>query len=133
MKMPLAKGHKSTYPQKPLCPICKKARVFEPHSFAVVAGGALLMDRKRRNSRMNDALDGFLDLVWHGAHDSGKGVNQKTYAVVPIVDAARGGQFEIYVCSLRCLRRLFSEWVDSLEGAVNASKHKKRKRKTSVG
>jgi hypothetical protein len=91
------------------------------------------MDRKRRNSRMNDALDGFLDLEWHGAHDSGKGVNQKTYAVVPIVDAARGGQFDIYVCSLGCLRRLFSEWVDYLESAVKASKRKQRKRKTSVG
>lgn len=91
------------------------------------------MDRKRRNSRMNDALDGFLDLAWHGAHDSGKGVNKKTYAVVPIVDAARGGQFDIYVCSLGCLRRLFSEWVDYLESAVKASKRQQRKQKTNVG
>ncbi len=91
------------------------------------------MDRKRRNSRMSDALEGFLDLEWHGAHDNGKGVNKEIYAVVPIVDAARGGQFDIYVCSLGCLRKLFTEWVDYLESVVKASKRQQRKPKKSVG
>jgi hypothetical protein len=90
------------------------------------------MDRKRRNSRVNDALEGFFDITWHGAHDGGKGVNQKAYAVVPIVDATRGGQFDIYVCSFGCLRRLFKEWVDYLESAVKASKRQQRKPKTNV-
>ena len=128
MKLPLVKGRQLFCPRRPLCPVCKKSKILEPHSFAVLTGGALIMDRRRRNGRMDDALDGFLDLVWHGSHDGGEGIHPETSARVTIADSVRGGQFDIYVCSTRCLRKLFDEWVDRLEDALKTAKRDQRKR-----
>jgi hypothetical protein len=112
---PLIEGSASSYPSKALCPACRKGKVFEPNSFVVMSGGALLMNRRRRSGGPDASLDGFLDLVWHGAHDCGLGEHREVFFSMPIVKEVRGGQFDLYFCSTRCLRRFLSMLVDALE------------------
>ncbi len=50
LKLPIVKGKSSHWPKKPLCPICGKNKVFEPHSMAILAAGAMLMDRAKDNA-----------------------------------------------------------------------------------
>ncbi len=51
----------------------------EPHSFAMLGGGTLLMNRKNNSGGSDDQMDGFLYMTFHGAHESGlgkeKGIN----------------------------------------------------------
>ena len=115
LKFPMLKGKNTSWPTKPLCPICGKRKVWDPHSMAILAAGALLVDRKKKWGRASDKLDGFLHLMWHGAHDGGKGRNKEIGCVVDIVQDVVGGQADLYFCSTRCLRRFFSACVDELE------------------
>jgi len=91
---------------------------------AVLTGGALFMDRKRRNGAMHNQMDGFLDILWHGAHDNGEGDDRDIATSVYLANDCRGGQFEIYFCSTACLRAFLNAWVDALESKVG----KQRKR-----
>ena len=61
---------------------------------------------------MFDASDavGFLSLVWHD--------DTIASAYLPIVDDARGGQFEMYYCSTECLRAFLVGCVDELEARM---------------
>ena len=122
MKLPLAWKRQTCFPRRPVCPVCRKAKVFEPHSFAVLSAGALLMDRRSRTGAPSDKLDGFFHLYWHGAHDGGEGQNREISLGLPIADDARGGQFEVYVCSTRCLRKLLASFVDELEEAMRRAR-----------
>src|SRR5215510_4409415 len=94
LALPLVRGERGAYPQKPLCPICRRNKVFEPHSFAVLAAGAL-MEVRRGNSVLDDRLRGFLSLTWHGAHDGGSGRDPEAYIDLPIADDVSGGQAEL--------------------------------------
>jgi hypothetical protein len=116
MKFPLLKG-KSKYPTKNNCAWCKRSKVCEPHSFAVLDGGALLINRRTGDGGPDDRLDGFFDLTWHGAHkdEGGKGEYSDIIARVGIAKDVRGGQFEIYFCSTKCLREFLNHAVDKLE------------------
>lgn len=82
---------------------------------AILNGGALLMNDERTGGGMDGRLDGFLSLIWHGAHDGGTGEHRETGADVRIADNCKGGQFEIYFCSTRCLRAYLNHCVDLLE------------------
>jgi len=73
MKLPTVNCHTNYHPKQALCPWCRKNKVLEPHSFAVLSGNALLMDRKEDCGSADANTDGFLHLLWHGAHDNGKG------------------------------------------------------------
>jgi hypothetical protein len=61
---------------------------------------------------------GFLNLTWEKLVDP-SGDNDFYLATLPIAFDVQGGQFSIRVCSLDCLRSLFSSWVDALEREVN--------------
>ena len=104
------------------CAQCGLRRVLEPHSFVHINGGALLMDRTRRSGWPDERMDGFLHLTWHGAHDGGRGVNRDVYVVSPIVEDERGGQFEFYFCSIRCLRRFLNDAIDRLVAQVKLTR-----------
>jgi hypothetical protein len=101
-----------------LCPWCKKNKVFEPHSFAVLSGGAMLMDKTRENGGPDDRLDAFLSLSWHGAHDNGKGNYRDINEMTEIARDVRGGQFDIYFCSTKCLRAYLNYCIDKLEKKI---------------
>lgn len=118
MKLPLVRGDKNSFPRKAVCPQCKKRKVFEPHSMAILGGGALLLDRNRENSIHTDSLEGFLYLAWHGAHDAGVGEDRDIGVRVELAKDVRGGQFDLYFCSTVCVRAFFNSWVDALEKAV---------------
>jgi hypothetical protein len=94
--------------------------VFEPHSFAVLSGGA------------EDGVAGYLDLTWHGAHDEGQGRGRDLYVSVDVVRASRDGAFELYFCSTRCLRRFLAACVDRLEERMKrqAAEYAAARRKT---
>ena len=96
LKLPVVKGKPDHWPNRPLCPICGKNKVFEPHSMALVSAGALLMDRAKDSGGPADDLDGFLELHWHGARDTGQGKDRDIYCVVDVVRDAFGGQADVF-------------------------------------
>ncbi len=118
MKLPLVMGKNTDYPRTARCPQCKKRKVFEPHSMVILGGGALLLDRKRENSRESNALSGFLELIWHGAHDHGIGDDRDLFTTLTLVDDAIGGQFSLAFCSTACLRAFLNSLVNELEKRI---------------
>ena len=78
----------------------------------------MLMDRADNSGGPSDALDGFLDLTWHGAHDGGSGPDRDIHLAVPLADRVKGGQFEFYFCSTTCLRAFLNAAVDELENRI---------------
>ena len=124
MKLPTLKGCTSFYPKKALCPWCKKNKVLEPHSFAILGGGALLMDRKCDSGGPDDSMDGFLHMSWHGAHDGGIGKDKGIGAMIEIARDVRGGQFDLYFCSTKCVRSYLNFCVDELERKLSVERSK---------
>lgn len=128
MKFPALKG-KPVWPAKPVYPWCKKNKVMEPHSMAILAGGAMrVIDRKKKSATIADDCIGFLDVVWHGAHGGGNGSDREICARVPLADDTPAGQFEFYFCSTRCLREFLNACVDELETKVKNARMKLPKR-----
>ncbi len=127
MKLPTLNGRESFYPQKALCPWCEKNKVLEPHSFAILSGGALLMDRKDNSGGPDDKMDGFLHLSWHGAHDGGLGKDKGIGASIEIARDVRGGQFELYFCSTKCRRSYLNFCIDELERKLSLERSKPNK------
>lgn len=78
----------------------------------------MLMDRKRENGGPDDKMDGFLALSWHGAHDQGKGKNRDINEQIEIAKNVRGGQFDQFCCSTKCLRAYLNYCVDKLEKKI---------------
>ncbi len=105
-RLPVIGPNESHYPKRALCPWCRKRKVLEPHSFAVLSGGAL------------SGIEGFLNLTWHGAHDGGEGRKRDVYVNVAVVRDSEHGQFSLYFCSTVCLRRFFAACVDRLDEKV---------------
>ncbi len=130
MKYPLMKGERNWFPRDFVCPVCGKTRVWEPHTFVTIDAGALLMDRKTDSGGPSDAMDGFLSLGWHGAHDNGVGKFRETGGYVPIADDVRGGQCSIAVCSTACLRKLLRGWVEELEKRMRRARPRRPTRRT---
>ena len=122
IKLPTLGGLIDHYPEGPLCPWCRKNKVSEPHSFAVLSGGALLMNREKDTGLPDDNLDGFLSLSWHGAHDEGEGEDSDIDANVDVARGVRGGQFEMYFCSISCLRSYSNHCLDQLEKEIRAER-----------
>lgn len=122
-RFPVAKGRRVFFPKEALCPVCKAAKVLEPHSMAIINLGAILMtNRETGSGTMSDDLDGFLRLIWHGAHDGGLGRDSGVDAHVEIVQDVRGGQADLYFCSTGCLREFLNACVDELERTIAEAK-----------
>jgi hypothetical protein len=85
---------------------------------AILEGGAMRMSRNRKSGGPHESLDGFLALRWHGAHDSGSGTNRDIHTQVYIAEECRGGQFEIYFCSTKCMRAFLNACVDTLDRKI---------------
>jgi hypothetical protein len=85
---------------------------------AVISAGAILVDPTTGDGGPDTRLDGFMSLVWHGAHtnEGGHGDFPDIHKAVEIVGDARGGQFEIYFCSTNCLKAFLISAVEKLEG-----------------
>ena len=118
LKLPIVDGKPAYWPQKPVCPVCRKHKVLEPHSMAILAVGALRTDRKKKCSQSSDDLDGFLSLIWHGAHNGGRGHDKDIGCIVDVVRNSFGGQADLYFCSTKCLRQFLNTCVDALEQKI---------------
>jgi hypothetical protein len=100
------------FPDNPICPICNKNKILEPHDFIVLDCGALLLN-KNGDSIFNENLNGFLSLILHGHHN-----NKETYFEFPVVKDSRQGQFSLYFCSTDCLRAFFNNLVNDFEQEI---------------
>jgi len=105
-RLPVVGSNETHYPKRALCPWCRKCKVLEPHSFALLSGGAL------------SGIEGFLSLTWHGAHDGGEGRKRDVYVSVDVVRDSKDGRFELYFCSTVCLGRFFAACVERLDEKV---------------
>ncbi len=94
---------------------------------AILAGGALLK-KSLRSAVPDSRLTGFLHLCWHGGHDGGTGIQRNAHGMVDIVRDSRGGQFDLYFCSPRCLRGFLNVCVDQLEAEMRRSRRVRRRR-----
>ncbi|MFA5835307.1 MAG: hypothetical protein WDA22_17640 [Bacteroidota bacterium] len=122
VKLPVVSKNVSDYPQKAICPVCGVQKVFEPHSFAAIDGGALLMNRRNDSGTTSSTLDAFMGLTWHGGHDVGNGKDREIYTKINIAKDVRGGYFCLYFCSTKCLRLFLNSCVDELETSIKKAK-----------
>ena len=122
---PILSDGQFIFPQEPLCPWCKKNKVLEPHSMAILNAGALLPDGE--NWKMADGAEAFFEMLWHGAHTdmNGTGRDPDIYASVEIVRTVAIGQFDLYFCSTACLRAFLNGCVDELENRISEARQLK--------
>lgn len=85
------------------------------------------MNREDDSGGPDDNLDGYLDIVWHGAHDRGEGKDREIGATVQIAQEVRGGQFDLYFCSTKCLRSYLNFCVDELDRKIKKEKRQSNK------
>lgn len=112
----------SDFPRDFICPICRKNRIGEPHSFAVLQGGAMLYDEEG-DSIFPSNLKGFLELIWHGHHDDDiEDEDSDISSFLKIVEESSEGQFGLYFCSTACLRAFFMKLVDDLEEQIQVAR-----------
>ena len=67
MNFPLARSDGAAIPWN-VCPSCANKIEGEPNSFALLSGGALLMNKAHTAGGRYDRMEAFLDITWHGAH-----------------------------------------------------------------
>ena len=98
----------------------------------MLGGGALFLNRNRDSGGPDDRMDGYLSLTWHGAHEEGEGKDRDIYSVVQIAKDVRGGQYDVYFCSTKCLRSYLNFCVDQLETQILSERTKSNKKLKSV-
>jgi len=122
-KLPVVKGKQSDYPNNFICPCCKENKVGEPHSMAILSGGALSQQDKRWYERRwyagaTKGLLGFLHFTWHGAHDGGEGEYRETGVGINIAHNVEGGTFNLHFCSFPCMREFINSCLDKFERSI---------------
>ena len=120
--LPAIDGRPGRFPRdEALCPWCRKNKVFEPHSFAILSGSALKRVGKDR-FEIADDVSGFLEVGWHGAHseEGSEGPDADIGLSIAIAVNAPQGQFELYFCSTDCMRAFLNFCVDELEREVDS-------------
>lgn len=112
------------------CPVCKKGNVFHPKSHASISGGALLLGPREkmgvRTVKKTRALKGYL---WFDFFRDRKEVAAsdemfESYISVPLAVDVVGGQFELFFCSINCMRVFVNSRLDELETKVKEVKSK---------
>lgn len=119
---PVVKGKLAHYPQEPVCPWCKQRKVLEPHSMALLSGGAFAGTECGSEAPPSEGLRGYLHLLWHGAHDDGEGDHREEDVLCPIADDVDGGEFDLIFCSVQCLREFLNFRLDQFERRVRELK-----------
>ena len=71
------------------------------------------MDRKNGCGGSDEKMDGFLYFAWHD-HDK----TDDNHRMLKIADDVKGGQFDLYFCSTKCLREFLNHCVDELEKSI---------------
>lgn len=102
MKFPIVK-HTTHCPKNGKCPVCKKRMNSD---FICFTSGALMRTGKD-SFVMDETLMGFGGFSKH--YDS-----TEEYKSVMLADYAKNGQYEIYTCSIKCMKELFNELISKL-------------------
>jgi hypothetical protein len=119
MKFPVIDKSNRAFPSKPVCPVCGEKKVLEPHSMAILMGGALeKLGEDHFVTSSGDKIVGFLSLAWHGAHDDGEGDFREKDYILDLVNDSPDGQFQLAFCSTTCLRKFLNKAVDELESKL---------------
>jgi len=85
------------------------------------------MDKSKDSGGSDKRMSGFLHTSWHGAHYGGRGKDKGIGATIVIAQNVKGGQFELYFCSTKCLRSYLNYCVDELERKVSSERTKPNK------
>jgi hypothetical protein len=117
IKLPVVQKQRVVFPDKPICPWCRKQKVYEPHSMAILNAGAMRQVGKEQYEMATDTA-AFLSLTWHGAHSGGQGQLPEVYTSVEVAAQVASGQFDLYFCSTGCLRGFLNYCVDVLEQQI---------------
>lgn len=114
MRFPLIKltTRHAIFPKDRKCPICQKPL---DGDFIILEGGALTVEGKNSAAMFKKGeAECFLGFSAH--LDS-----TETFTGVDIVERNRDtGQFEIYCCSVACMRKLFGKALDQLDTKIQA-------------
>ena len=125
-RFPVVTKKKTSFPGPPVCPVCKKTKVCEPYSFTTLIGGACLQDRKGDPKDLDQRLEGFLSIDHHGKHDALPPYGEiELGAIVDIAKDTVGGQFDLYFCSPKCLRRFLNSAIDELEHRLKEQRRRR--------
>ncbi|MBI4559232.1 MAG: hypothetical protein HY706_16730 [Candidatus Hydrogenedentes bacterium] len=123
IKLPVMEKRPGHYPKKPLCPWCKKRKVWGPHSMAILCGGALGKIDRDTYAAPTKGLKGFLSLKWHGADDpSGEGEHRYKGVLLYLAEDIYGGYFYLMFCSVKCLRAFLNSCLDEFERRIEKAK-----------
>ena len=128
-QMKTLKGKSSHWPTKPLCPVCKRRKVFETHSFVSLSASTLIEVCPRKKTVEVDDLkvETSLGILYHGAHDSGIGGQRDIFVRSDIADRVDDQEVEFYFCSTSCLKKFLCDWVDDLETKIETECQKCKK------
>lgn len=110
------------HPRQALCPWCRERKVLEPHSMAILSGGALARRDEDTYAGPTEGLRGYLSFDWHGAHDSGEGDYPGGGVSVQVAREVDGGVFYVMFCSVACLRAFLNDCMDKLEKKIQTMK-----------
>ena len=112
MKFPIIKGEDPPfYPRDRICPVCKEELGGQ---FVVINGGALWMDHTTESGGMHENMEGFMSIHYHGDHNKG----EHAFVSLDVIEGSSMGQFDIYVCSAKCLRKFFEVLVRKFEEKI---------------
>ena len=131
IKLPVVRKKQVVFPDKAVCPWCRKQKVYEPHSMAILNAGAMRQVGKERYEMAADTA-AFLTLTWHGAHSGGQGQWPEVYTSVDVAAQVSSGQFDLYFCSTACLRGFLNYCVDALEKQIERAIAKEKQSKKAI-
>ncbi len=125
-KLPLiTKKARAIFPQDHKCPVCSKP-FGEPNSFACIMGGAMKQVSKNLQE-MDSELSGFLNISFYSSYSRGKGPRGGVRTRELVVDSWNG-QFDIYFCSIPCMKKFFDDMFDEMEAErIKSNKRKIKK------
>ena len=123
LDLPVVKGKLSNYPKNFVCPWCEEKKVGEPHSMAILSGGAVSQQdsrwyEKRWYAGPTKGLWGQLGFTWHGAHDGGEGEYCEVGVGIDIARQVEGGLFTLMFCTVQCLRKFINSCLDEFEREI---------------
>lgn len=115
MKLPVI-SKKSKFPYYPIdkiCPICGTDRTTLDSEFYVLNGGALKKIDTETYTHDENAI-GFLNFAYHPAINS-----KRLGKTIDVIEYSKNGQFDIYFCSINCMRTFFDLIIREIETQAN--------------
>lgn len=132
MKFPVIEGTMNNLDGSSICPVCRKNVIYQPERIVLTAGALSVYkpgsDQQGDDTSKDGSISpeiavakwgdvGFWILEWHRMKNNK--VKGDTAANLDIVKDSKHGQFDLYFCSIQCLRTFFNEIVDEFEKVID--------------